>query len=163
MDAPSGEKVMLVNQFLTSIKFISENDSVSYKWIPNGAATASKLPSGLASILTMVPFPQPASWVRRLTFSAVMVVLGSGTGVPASTAGIGVGVEVNGMDVGIGANVGAGVASGAQATNTIRKDKRKHNRLFIFNSFSVLNNFNRLEIAMPVFYPWSITINVKFP
>jgi hypothetical protein len=91
--------------------------------------------------LTMVPFPQAASWVSPLTFSAVMGISGRGTGVPASTAGIAVGVAVGGMDVGRGANVGAGVVGvGAQAVNKNRNKRIKQTRLFIIYFLSQEKN-----------------------
>jgi len=75
-----------------------------------------------------------------LTLSALMIVLESGSAVPAKTAGGCVGVEVGGGAKVGGASVGAGGSGAAQAVNNSNKVIRKMNRrFFIFHSFSCSN------------------------
>jgi len=85
-----------------------------------------------------------------------MTVWGSGTGVPASTAGIGVGVAVKGMDVGNETKVGTAVAGvGAHATNKNANNRRKLTYFFILDPFPMLNELYELESAIfpdPILY-----------
>jgi hypothetical protein len=78
-------------------------------------------------------------------FSVVIFAVVRGMGVPAIARGAGVGEGVGGTRVGAGANVGAAVGAGPQDANTNRKDRMKHTRLFIFDTFPLLDALDELS------------------